>query len=107
MFADADLLEPRDEMEAAVDGVFQDVFDIRWVGVHDDFVALGGHPALAMRVSAELAKRQNVWGPAALVLDHSSPASLTEWITGRSVPGSTSSVEHATGAVFSGPARLP
>lgn len=86
VFADAGLLEPRDELEAAVVRIFQEVLGIRWVSVHDDFLALGGHPALALRVSAMVALCQEVCVPAAVVLDHSTPASLAAWITNEDLP---------------------
>jgi amino acid adenylation domain-containing protein len=46
--------EPRNAVEAAVAGIWQEVLHAGRVGVHDNFFHLGGHSLLAARVAARL-----------------------------------------------------
>jgi acyl carrier protein len=53
-------VEPRDEVEAAVAGLFAEILGRDRVGVHDDFFSLGGHSLLATRLVAMLRRRFRV-----------------------------------------------
>jgi thioesterase domain-containing protein len=53
----ADYIAPRDEQEALVAGVWEDVLDVRPVGASDNFFELGGHSMLAVRMTAEIERR--------------------------------------------------
>lgn len=47
----ADVVDPRDDVEAALVAIWQDVLELGAPpGVHDDFFALGGHSLLAVRL---------------------------------------------------------
>jgi amino acid adenylation domain-containing protein len=52
--ATAEFIGPRDEGEARVAAVFQDLLAIPRVGVHDSFFLLGGHSLLAAQGAARL-----------------------------------------------------
>jgi len=45
-----EILAPRDEMELRLVRLWEDLLDVRPVGVRDDFFALGGHSLLALRL---------------------------------------------------------
>ncbi|HYU33836.1 MAG TPA: amino acid adenylation domain-containing protein [Thermoanaerobaculia bacterium] len=45
---------PRDEVELQLARIWEELLDVRPVGVHDDFFTLGGHSLLATRVIARL-----------------------------------------------------
>ncbi|HEX8344570.1 MAG TPA: amino acid adenylation domain-containing protein [Actinoplanes sp.] len=77
---DADIVAPRDATEAGVLEIFRDVLDIKWISVHDGFVALGGHSLLAMSVAARLQRRFGVRVPAATILDRATPATIAAWL---------------------------
>jgi hypothetical protein len=47
----ADYVAPRDEMEARLAGIWCDVLGVESVGIHDDFLALGGDSILSLRVA--------------------------------------------------------
>ncbi|MEV0644079.1 amino acid adenylation domain-containing protein [Phytomonospora sp. NPDC050363] len=51
-FAPVAYVAPRDETERALAALWADLLDVPRVGVHDDFVALGGDSILAMQVVA-------------------------------------------------------
>jgi len=52
-------LAPRDDLEASLAAVWEDVLGVRPVGVTDDFFELGGHSLLAIRL---LARVEEVFG---------------------------------------------
>jgi NAD(P)-dependent dehydrogenase (short-subunit alcohol dehydrogenase family)/acyl carrier protein len=56
---------PRNELEAVVLGLWQEMLGFEELGVHDDFFELGGHSLLATRI----VNRLREWFPVALRLD--------------------------------------
>ena len=54
---------PRNEIESALAGIWQEVLGLSSVGVQDPFPELGGHSLLAMRVAARVQKRFGVHLP--------------------------------------------
>jgi acyl carrier protein len=47
---------PRNSLEELVAGVWREVLKVERIGVHDNFIELGGHSLHAMQVAARLAK---------------------------------------------------
>nr|WP_286174628.1 amino acid adenylation domain-containing protein [Cytophaga sp. FL35] len=45
---------PRNEIEELLEGIWKEVLKLDKVGIHDDFIALGGHSLAAIRVTARL-----------------------------------------------------
>ncbi len=45
---------PRNEIEELLERVWKEVLQLKKVGVHDDFIALGGHSLAAIRVTARI-----------------------------------------------------
>ncbi|GLZ40296.1 non-ribosomal peptide synthetase [Actinokineospora sp. NBRC 105648] len=68
---------PRNPTEELVAGVWRDLLGVDEVGVHDDFVALGGDSILAIRVAAQL-RRHGIAAPVRDLLDHRTVADLAE-----------------------------
>ena len=50
----AQYVAPRDALERAIAGIFEQVLRVERVGVHDDFFALGGHSLLATQVVSRI-----------------------------------------------------
>jgi amino acid adenylation domain-containing protein len=48
------LIEPRDVVELQLAHIWEELLDVRDVGVHDDFFRLGGHSLLAVRLTARI-----------------------------------------------------
>ena len=53
-------VSPRDFVEAQLVKIWEDVLDVRPVGVKDDFFALGGHSLLAVRIIGQVQKSMNL-----------------------------------------------
>jgi NAD(P)-dependent dehydrogenase (short-subunit alcohol dehydrogenase family) len=51
---------PKDELEAKMAGIWQELLGIDLVGVHDDFFELGGHSLLATQLTSRLRQTFNV-----------------------------------------------
>lgn len=49
-------MAPRDELELQLTRIWEELFDIRQIGVRDDFFELGGHSLLAVRLFAQIEK---------------------------------------------------
>ena len=52
-------VRPRDELEAQLAAIWEDLLQIRPIGVTDDFFDLGGHSLLAVRLAARIEQK---WG---------------------------------------------
>ncbi|WP_344746612.1 condensation domain-containing protein [Streptosporangium vulgare] len=57
---DRPFVEPRNDAEFLVAGVWQEVLGVGKVGAFDDFFALGGHSLLAVRVGSRLRKAAGI-----------------------------------------------
>jgi thioesterase domain-containing protein/acyl carrier protein len=53
----ASYVAPRDEHEALIAAVWEELLDVRPVGASDNFFELGGHSMLAVRMTAEIERR--------------------------------------------------
>ena len=78
--AEAEIVLPRSEREAAVLELFREVLGVRRIGVHSTFSALGGHSLLAMRLVSRIRRSLGVQVPASVVLGNGTPAAIAAWI---------------------------
>jgi amino acid adenylation domain-containing protein len=53
----ANFIAPRDALERQLTEVWQDVLNVKPIGIHDNFFELGGHSLLAVRVWAQVEER--------------------------------------------------
>jgi non-ribosomal peptide synthetase component F/thioesterase domain-containing protein/SAM-dependent methyltransferase len=72
--------QPRDAVELVVAGVWEEVLNVRSIGVHDNFFEIGGHSLLAMRVVSRLQKRFDDGIDLALLLTHPTVAEMATMI---------------------------
>lgn len=49
---DAPYVAPTNEIEELVEGIWREVLQLEKIGIHDNFIALGGHSLAAIRVTA-------------------------------------------------------
>ena len=51
---DTPYVAPRNEIEEVLEGIWKEVLKLKKIGVHDDFIGLGGHSLAAIRVTARI-----------------------------------------------------
>jgi len=51
---DATYVAPSNEIEELIASIWTEVLKIKQVGIHDDFISLGGHSLAAIRVTARI-----------------------------------------------------
>jgi non-ribosomal peptide synthetase component F/thioesterase domain-containing protein/SAM-dependent methyltransferase/aryl carrier-like protein len=76
-------MPPRDAVELVVADVWEEVLDLRPIGVHENFFEIGGHSLLAMRVVSRLQKRFDEGIDLALLLRHPTVAEMATLIRRR------------------------
>ncbi|MEO7583970.1 MAG: amino acid adenylation domain-containing protein [Ferruginibacter sp.] len=63
---------PRNEIEAKLVGIWQEVLEVERIGINDNFFELGGHSLLAMRLRSAIRKAFEVEMPIGYIFDHPS-----------------------------------
>ncbi|MES1192113.1 MAG: amino acid adenylation domain-containing protein [Steroidobacter sp.] len=74
--SDAEYLPPRDELDTALVEMWQELLNIKRVGIRDNFFMLGGHSLLAVRLFARIEKQLRVQLPLAVLFEHPTIESL-------------------------------
>jgi amino acid adenylation domain-containing protein len=83
---------PRDDLERQLALIWEEVLDIRSVGVRDNFFELGGHSLLAVRLFALIEKRLGRKLPLTAVFQGATVEHLAEVLRQQAVPGPQSSL---------------
>jgi amino acid adenylation domain-containing protein len=73
---------PRDAVEEALAGIFQEVLGRERVGAHDDFFDLGGHSLRAAQVASRVREALGVELPLRQMFESPTPAGLAEAVAG-------------------------
>ena len=81
----ANYVAPRNEVEAQVVAIWQEILGHEQIGVEDDFFELGGHSLLATRVLARLREAFDADLPLRLLFEKKTVAALAEEIVSRGV----------------------
>src|SRR5262249_527464 len=76
-------VEPRDEVEEMVAGIWAEVLDAERVGVHDNFFDLGGHSLLATQVLSRLRESLGTDIPLRLLFETPTVAGIASAISSR------------------------
>lgn len=79
---------PRDEMEGAICGLFEEILDVEQVGINDDFFELGGHSLKAVHLANGISKFSGVKVPLSDILQEKNVRSLAEKIKELTATGS-------------------
>jgi acyl transferase domain-containing protein/thioesterase domain-containing protein/NADP-dependent 3-hydroxy acid dehydrogenase YdfG len=66
---DSSYVEPRDDLERTLVGLFQDLLGVKTVGVQDGFFELGGHSLIAVRLFASIKRTYKVDFPISLLFE--------------------------------------
>jgi amino acid adenylation domain-containing protein/FkbM family methyltransferase len=75
-------VEPRDEVEASVAAIWQELLGIERVGVYDDYFELGGHSLLATQIVTRVRAAFNVDLPLRTLFEEPTVASMAHAIAG-------------------------
>jgi acyl-coenzyme A synthetase/AMP-(fatty) acid ligase len=75
-----DGLDPQTEVERALAAIWRTIFQVDWVGRHDDFFELGGHSLLASRMISRARSTIGIEVPLTAVFDHPTVAQMAELI---------------------------
>ena len=73
---DTGYLAPEDEIQRSIAEIWQQLFAIDQVGIHDNFFDLGGHSLLATRIVTRLREAFQITLPLRSLLDHPTVAGL-------------------------------
>jgi acyl transferase domain-containing protein len=71
-----ELVAPTNEIEQKIVAIWENLLGIRPVGIHDNFLRLGGNSLLAIRVAAELRAAFQIEFPIQALMTASTPAEL-------------------------------
>jgi amino acid adenylation domain-containing protein len=85
-------VEPRDELERQLVGIWQDILSVSPVGTRDSFFDLGGHSLLAVRMFARLEKKLGATLPLATLFKAPTIEGLAALIRKGTRPASTRSM---------------
>ncbi|HEX2094384.1 MAG TPA: amino acid adenylation domain-containing protein, partial [Longimicrobiaceae bacterium] len=98
--ADEAYVPPRDDLELRLVQLWEELLEVRPVGVRDDFFALGGHSLLAVRLAARVEQLTGVPFPVAGLFTRSTVERMAEVLRGGEAPrsGSTLVPIRTTGA---------
>jgi thioesterase domain-containing protein len=77
---------PRDALEDALVGIWQEVLGVTSVGIHDDFFDLGGHSVLAAEMAARVGAAFDLDVPVSLLLENPSLARFADALVSASRP---------------------
>ena len=80
---DTPYLEPANETEQAITGIWQHLFGIGSIGILDDFFALGGNSVLSVTMLSQIHRQLGARVPLAEVYNHPTPQKLAEYIRGK------------------------
>ncbi len=69
---------PRDAVERQLATIWENVLNVRPIGVHDQFFALGGHSLLAVRMAAQVEKAFGQKLPIAAIFQHRTVEQLAQ-----------------------------
>ncbi|MCB2102390.1 MAG: amino acid adenylation domain-containing protein, partial [Rhodobacterales bacterium] len=74
----AEKVPPRDALETSLVRIWEDILDVRPVGIHDNFFDLGGHSLMALRIQTRIEKALAVTVPATALFETPTVAALAE-----------------------------
>jgi amino acid adenylation domain-containing protein len=78
----ATFVAPRDAVEEQLVAIWQEVLDVRPIGIHDDFFALGGHSLLAVRLITRIREQFDRQLPLSVLFSSSTVEQLATLMRG-------------------------
>src|SRR5207237_5196540 len=88
----AAIMAPRDTLELQLVRLWEDVLDVRPIGVVDNFFDLGGHSLMAVRVMARLRELTGVPLPLATLFRHPTVEQLAQVLRDQPAPTAPSAL---------------
>jgi thioesterase domain-containing protein/aryl carrier-like protein len=90
--ADSAAVAPRDRLELQLVQLWEELLDVRPIGVTDPFFALGGHSLLAVRLMAQLRELTGVALPIATLFHHPTIEQLAQLLRDQTAPAAPSAL---------------
>jgi amino acid adenylation domain-containing protein/non-ribosomal peptide synthase protein (TIGR01720 family) len=84
---------PRNETEAQVVSIWQELLDVQQISIHDNFFELGGHSLLTMRMVSKIRQQFNKEITIKAIFDHPTIATLSVQITKQTIGGATPAIQ--------------
>jgi non-ribosomal peptide synthetase component F/thioesterase domain-containing protein len=88
----APFVAPRNGLELSIARVWEEMLDVRPIGVTDNFFDLGGHSLLAVRVAARVAKELSIEVPIATMFQAGTIERLAQSLGGSVAPAALTTV---------------
>lgn len=80
-------MTPRDSLEFRVTQIWEDVLNVKPIGVKDNFFELGGHSFLAVRLMAQIKEQTGLSLPLALLMQEGTVEALARELREQRTPG--------------------
>jgi thioesterase domain-containing protein/acyl carrier protein len=76
-----DFIAPRNELEAQLAKIWEELLEVNPIGINEDFFALGGHSLLSMRMLARIGSSMGKKLPVTIILQHPTIEQLAKAIS--------------------------
>ena len=77
---DSHYQEPRNDIEELLEGIWSNILQLNRVGIHDNFISLGGHSLAAIRITARINEELQLQFPLSKIFELPTIAEYASYI---------------------------